>query len=136
MLDIGRRSPDLEVAAIKKYGRTRNWGVALQLLREGIESGVQLFRDHYVAAVSACRTGGQWQCALLVLSKMWEAKLEPDVIWSYSAGISACEKGEQWQRALALLSELREAELEPDSATAVGSARARKAVSGSRLWRC
>ncbi|CAK0853897.1 unnamed protein product [Prorocentrum cordatum] len=57
--------------------------------------------------------GEQWQRALALLSEMWEAKLEPDVI-SYNAGISACEKGEQWQRALALLSEMWEAKLEPD----------------------
>ncbi|CAK0858317.1 unnamed protein product [Prorocentrum cordatum] len=60
---------------------------------------------------------------------------------SYSAGISACEKGKQWQRALALLSEMWAAKLEPDvicttSATALGSARARKARSGSWRWRC
>ncbi|CAK0883306.1 unnamed protein product [Prorocentrum cordatum] len=44
---------------------------------------------------------------------MWEAKLEPNVIFSYSAGISACAKGSRWQRAVALLSEIREAKLEP-----------------------
>ncbi|CAK0837724.1 unnamed protein product, partial [Prorocentrum cordatum] len=49
--------------------------------------------------------GEQWQRARALLSEMWEAKLEPDVIFSYNAGISACEKGEQWQRALALLSD-------------------------------
>ncbi|CAK0881903.1 unnamed protein product, partial [Prorocentrum cordatum] len=49
--------------------------------------------------------GGQWQRARALLSEMWEAKLEPDVI-DYSAGISACEKGEQWQPALALLIEM------------------------------
>ncbi|CAK0804247.1 unnamed protein product [Prorocentrum cordatum] len=68
---------------------------------------------------------------------MREAKLEANVI-SYSAGISACELGRQWHRALALLSEMREAKLEPDvmSATTLGSARARRASSGSGLWRC
>ncbi|CAK0866903.1 unnamed protein product [Prorocentrum cordatum] len=45
---------------------------------------------------------------------MREAKLEPDVIFSYNAGVSACGKGEQWQRALALLSEMREAKLKPN----------------------
>ncbi|CAK0818312.1 unnamed protein product, partial [Prorocentrum cordatum] len=69
--------------------------------------------------------GEQWQRALALLSEMWEAKLEPNVICttilgearariSYNAGISACEKGEQWQRALALLSEMWEAKLEPN----------------------
>ncbi|CAK0832933.1 unnamed protein product [Prorocentrum cordatum] len=86
----------------------------------------------YSAGISACEKGEQWQRALALLSEMWEAKLEPDVI-SYSAGISACEKGEQWQRALALLSEMRQAKMEPNSATALGSARARRASSGSGL---
>ena len=80
----------------------------------------------YNAGISACEKGEQWQRALALLSEMWEAKLEPDVI-SYSAGISACEKGEQWQRALALLSEMWEAKLEPDVICTIipGAARAR-----------
>ncbi|CAK0800945.1 unnamed protein product [Prorocentrum cordatum] len=89
----------------------------------------------YNAGISACEKGEQWQRALALLSEMREAKLEPDVI-SYSAGISACEKGGQWQPALALLSEMQGAKLETDSATPLGSARARRASSGSRRWRC
>ncbi|CAK0891809.1 unnamed protein product [Prorocentrum cordatum] len=46
---------------------------------------------------------------------MREAKLEADVIFSYSAGICACEQGDQWQRALAVLSEMWEAQLKPDA---------------------
>ncbi|CAK0893392.1 unnamed protein product [Prorocentrum cordatum] len=109
----------------------------------------------YSAGISACEKGEQWQRwsptssatalgsararrassgsrALALLSEMREAKLEPDVI-SYSAGISACEKGEQWQRALALLSEIWSP---TSSATALGSARARRASSGSGRLRC
>ncbi|CAK0824583.1 unnamed protein product [Prorocentrum cordatum] len=69
---------------------------------------------HYVATVSACRKGGQWQHALSVLSGMWKAKLEPDVI-SCSAGISACGMGRQWQQALALLTGMWGVQLEPNS---------------------
>ncbi|CAK0853891.1 unnamed protein product [Prorocentrum cordatum] len=118
-------------ASIKNCGLIKRWSAALRLLREGIQLGVQLVPSHYIATVSACRTGGQWQRALSVLRSMWEAKLErnmreaklePNVI-SCNAGISACAKGEQWQRALkgeqwqralALLSEMWEAKLEPD----------------------
>ncbi|CAK0887382.1 unnamed protein product [Prorocentrum cordatum] len=100
----------------------------------------------YSAGISACEKGGQWQAALTLLSEMrralallsemWEAKLEPDVI-SYSAGISACKKSERWQRALTLLSQMWEAKLEPNaSATALGSARATRAGSGSWRWHC
>ncbi|CAK0846368.1 unnamed protein product [Prorocentrum cordatum] len=89
----------------------------------------------YNAGISACEKGGQWQRALALLSGVREAKLEPNVI-SYSAGISACAKGGQWQSALALFSEMWEAKLEPNSATALGSARARRAGSGSLRWLC
>ncbi|CAK0794602.1 unnamed protein product [Prorocentrum cordatum] len=141
MLGIGRGSREGVIsleASIKICVRTKQWSVALRLLREGLRLGVQLVPGHYIATASACRKGGQWQHALSVLSDMWKAKLEPNVI-SYSAGISACEKGGQWQRALALLSEMWEAKLEPDTtipATTLGSARARRASSGSRRLRC
>ncbi|CAK0872963.1 unnamed protein product [Prorocentrum cordatum] len=90
------------------------------------------------AGIGACKNGVQWQLTLALLSEMRSAKLEPNVIFSYSAGISACEKSKQWQRALVLLSEMWEAKLEPDviSATALGSVRARRASTGSWLWRC
>ncbi|CAK0788104.1 unnamed protein product [Prorocentrum cordatum] len=92
----------------------------------------------YSAGISACEKGEQWQRALALLSEIRKAKLGPVVIsLSYNAGISACEKCEQWQRALALLSEMREAKLAPNViSTARGSARARRASSGSRPWRC
>ncbi|CAK0834544.1 unnamed protein product, partial [Prorocentrum cordatum] len=125
MLGIGRGSREGVISR-----EASQWSVALRLLREGLRLGVQLVPGHYTATASACRKGGQWQHVLSVLSDMWEAKLEPNVIFSamqgpvrarrassgsgYNAGISACEKGEQWQRALALLSEMWEAKLEPD----------------------
>ncbi|CAK0800611.1 unnamed protein product [Prorocentrum cordatum] len=91
----------------------------------------------YSAGISACEKGDQWQRALALLSEMRDAKLEPNAIFSYNAGMSACEKGEQWQRALALLGGMREVKLEPNvSATMLGSARARRASSGSGRWRC
>ncbi|CAK0894594.1 unnamed protein product [Prorocentrum cordatum] len=107
----------------------------------------------YSAGISACEKGEQWQPALALLSEMREAKLEPDAISStiYFAGISACEqsgqwqwalallacgKVEQWQRALALLRDMWEAKQKPNSATTPGSARARRASSGSGRWCC
>ena len=35
----------------------------------------------YNAGISACEKGEQWQRALALLSEMWEAKLEPNVIF-------------------------------------------------------
>ena len=34
----------------------------------------------YNAGISACEKGEQWQRALTLLSEMWEAELEPNVI--------------------------------------------------------
>ncbi|CAK0905227.1 unnamed protein product [Prorocentrum cordatum] len=93
-------------------------------------------RLSYNAGISACEKGEQWQRALALLNEMWEAKLKPDVI-SYNAWISACKKGGQWQRALALLTRCGRRSWSPtSSATALGSARARRASSGSGPWRC
>ncbi|CAK0878229.1 unnamed protein product [Prorocentrum cordatum] len=86
----------------------------------------------YSAGISACQKGKQWEGVLALFSEMCEANVSPDVI-SYNAGVSAFEKGSQWQQALSLLSEMREAKLEPDSATTLGSVRARRARSGTRL---
>ena len=89
MLDIWRGSQERAVsfeAAIKKGGQTKHWRAALQLLREGIQSGTKLSPGPYIATASACRKGGQWQLALLLLSEMWEAKLEPNVIYTTILG--------------------------------------------------
>ncbi|CAK0840362.1 unnamed protein product [Prorocentrum cordatum] len=67
----------------------------------------------YNAGISACGKGETWRRAVALLSEMWEAQLEPNVI-SYSAGISACGKGAQWRRAVVLLSEMWEARLKPN----------------------
>eukprot|EP00959_Pyramimonas_sp_CCMP1952_P083521 1746236-Pyramimonas_sp.AAC.1 len=40
----------------------------------------------YSAGISACDKGEQWQRALVLLSEMWEAKLEPNVIFSTMQG--------------------------------------------------
>ncbi|CAK0845203.1 unnamed protein product [Prorocentrum cordatum] len=111
MLGIGRGSREGVIsleASIKNCGRTKQWSVALRLLREGLRLGVQLVPGHYIAIASACRKGGQWQHALSVLSDMWKAKLE-------------CGR-RSW--------------IPTSSATALGSARARRASSGSRRLRC
>jgi len=72
----------LDITPIKKYGQTKQWSAALQLLREGIQSGAKLSPGPYIVTASACRKGGQWHLALSLISEMWEGKLEPDVIKS------------------------------------------------------
>ncbi|CAK0853035.1 unnamed protein product [Prorocentrum cordatum] len=67
----------------------------------------------YSAWISVCAKGEQWQQALAILSEMWEAKLEHDIV-SYSAGVGAREKAGQWQRSLVLLSEMWEPKDDPD----------------------
>ncbi|CAK0851162.1 unnamed protein product [Prorocentrum cordatum] len=91
-------------ASIKNCGLTKEWSAALRLLREGVRLGVQLVPNHYVATISACRKGGQWQHALSVLSEMWEAKLEPDLATTPgSARARAASSGSKLCRCSAML---------------------------------
>ncbi|CAK0897833.1 unnamed protein product [Prorocentrum cordatum] len=157
-------------AATSACEKGKRWQQALLLISEMQQAKLEPDVIRYSAGISACEKGEQWQRALALLSEMRQAKLEPNLI-TYNAGISACEKGEQWQRALGLLSEVWEAKLEPSvilqrwdqrvregqavaavfgaaqrdargeaearlSPTTQGSARARRARSGSGLWRC
>ncbi|CAK0901138.1 unnamed protein product [Prorocentrum cordatum] len=138
--EAGARRPLVSYSAgISACEKGEQWQEALALLSGMREAKLEpnvISPTSCNAGVSACEKGDQWQRALALLCEMREARLEPDVIFSYSAGISACEKGDQWQRALALLSKMRGAKLEPNSVTTLGSARARRAISGSGLWRC
>ncbi|CAK0794992.1 unnamed protein product [Prorocentrum cordatum] len=136
-----RLEPDVTQTTTPGSARARRTSSGSELWRCCAKCGRRSWSPtfSYNAGISACEKGDQWQRALALLGEMREAKLEPDGI-SYSAGISACEKGEQWQRALALLSEMWEMKMKPDiiisSITTLGSARARRARSGSGRWRC
>ncbi|CAK0851280.1 unnamed protein product [Prorocentrum cordatum] len=105
-------------------------GLALHVSREASGSCVRDPR-HYTLTISTFGRRRQWQRALTLLSDMIETNVHADVI-CFSAGISACSKGGQWQQALLLLRKMGEVKVEPDSATALGSARARKAGGGNR----
>ena len=63
----------------------------------------------YIAAVSACVKGEQWQQALGLLAVMRQAELLPNVIL-YGVAISACEEGQQWKQALGLLAVIQQFE--------------------------
>ncbi|CAK0845141.1 unnamed protein product [Prorocentrum cordatum] len=76
----------------------------------GGEDGAQF---SYNAGISACGHGGGWQKALLLLSDMGEARLQPDGI-SFNAAMTACGRDGAWTQALSLLGELRGAGVEPD----------------------
>ncbi|CAK0847312.1 unnamed protein product [Prorocentrum cordatum] len=117
-----------------REGRAVAAGVGPAHRDTGGQPGTRRFS--YNAGISACEKSEQWQRALALLTEMREAKLEPNVI-SYSAGISACEKDEQWEQALAIFGEMCVAKVKPNvtSATTLGSPRARRASSGSGLWR-
>ncbi|CAK0788565.1 unnamed protein product [Prorocentrum cordatum] len=131
------KEPYHTVATISVLGKGRQWQRALSLLSELVDTAMEANVIAYGAGIGACEKGKQWQQALSLLKEIREAKLEPNVI-SCNAGISACGKCEQWQRALSLFGAMLEANLEPTviSATTLGPARARRASSGSGLWRC
>ncbi|CAK0900571.1 unnamed protein product [Prorocentrum cordatum] len=112
------------------------WQRVLSLLNGVADAELEQNVFSYNAAISACDKGGQWQRALALMAEIECVKLEPDVV-SYNAGVSACGKEGLWQHALELLSEMRGRALEPTTIpTTPGSARARRAGSGSRPWRC
>ncbi|CAK0888683.1 unnamed protein product [Prorocentrum cordatum] len=112
----------------EREGQAVAAGVGAAQRDERGEAGAEF---SYNTGISACEKGRQWQRALALLSEMWEARVERSIV-SYGSGISACGNGEQWRQALALLSEVWEARVGLDvSAAALGSARARRASSGS-----
>ena len=60
----------------------------------------------YGAAISACRSGGEWQKALDMPYDMRQRMVEPNVR-SYNAALSVCEKGNCWQEACSLWDKMR-----------------------------
>ncbi|CAJ1421995.1 unnamed protein product [Effrenium voratum] len=86
-------------AAISACAKASAWAAALGLLGE---AGARASGICWNAAITACEKGEQWERALLLLSRMPDYQLRPDVI-SCNSAISACEKSSSWQLALALL---------------------------------
>ena len=111
------------------------WQQALALLGEMWEAKLEPDVVSYNAGIGACETGGRWQRAAALISEKWETKLEPEVI-SYSSRSGACEKCQQWQQGLPIARRDAGGEIGVERyQLALGSARARKASSGSRLCR-
>ena len=87
--------------------------VTLQLLDEMQQRRLEPNVISFIATISACEKGRQWEKALQLLDEMQQRRLEPDVI-SFNAAISACGKGGQWDKALQLLDEMPQRRLDPD----------------------
>ncbi|CAK0890905.1 unnamed protein product [Prorocentrum cordatum] len=68
-------------AALRECASTKQWRLALELLREAPRARTQQDIKIYIynIAANACGKSGQWQQALSLLRESREVKLEPDV---------------------------------------------------------
>eukprot|EP00435_Cladocopium_sp_Y103_P062594 s92_g24.t1 len=86
---------------ISACGKSKEWPVALLLLK--VMGEIQLPADNfsYNAAISACGKGSAWEKAL----ELFRETPERDVI-SFNSAIDACKRGDNWQMALSLLEQM------------------------------
>ena len=61
-----------------------------------------------------CLKGEQWQRAMALLADMAEAKMEKDIMITYSTAINVSEKAQQWQLTLELVVGLAAARIQAD----------------------
>lgn len=101
---------------ISAFGRLREWGQALSLLKEVQTAGMTPTVVSFTAAISACGKRGKWQHALLLLDEMCKADVTPDSI-IFNAAISASERSREWQSALSLVDDMHRAGVAPDMMT-------------------
>ncbi|CAK0833632.1 unnamed protein product [Prorocentrum cordatum] len=127
-------------AGISACEKGEQWQRALALLSTMLEAKLKPDAAVFNAGISACEKGRQWQRALALLSGISEAELDPDVIqlqcWdqrvremrAVALGFSAAQRyvggAVGAQRLLHYYYKV------------LGSARARKAGSGSRRCQC
>ena len=70
------------------------------MLWEMRDAGIRLNVFSFIATISSCEKGDQWEEALAVLWDMRDAEMMLNAI-SFNAAISSCGKGDQWEEALA-----------------------------------
>ncbi|CAK0828802.1 unnamed protein product [Prorocentrum cordatum] len=126
------------IAGVSACGKGEQWQRGLALLSEmrmaKLEPNVFF---SYRGGISACERGKQWQRALSLLREMREAKVEPD-IFCYPRWDQCLREGRAVAdgTGAAERSVGGEAGAHRDSATALRSARAGRASSGRRHYRC
>ncbi|CAE8586321.1 unnamed protein product [Polarella glacialis] len=89
---------------IRDLGRERRWREAiggLARLRQSLQVGTIACN----AAITACKTGQQWEQAVGMLSLSHAWRVCPDTV-TFNALISACQRGQLWQKPLHLLDEM------------------------------
>ncbi|CAK0880205.1 unnamed protein product [Prorocentrum cordatum] len=110
-----------------REGRAVAAGAGLALRDVGGEAAAQ--RVSYSAGISACEKGDQWQRALALLSEMWDARLEPDIISPTICGTRS------WSPTSSLLQRWDQ-RVREGRAVAGGSGAAQRDVGGDAGARC
>jgi len=83
-----------------------NKQIALSLLQDARDLGLEPDTIVCNAALSACERGGQWEEALLLLREMDCVEGSPPDRVSYNTAIAALSRGGQWRMAVELLDEM------------------------------
>jgi pentatricopeptide repeat domain-containing protein 1 len=93
-------------AAIRACATENHWPIALSLLEDARDLGLEPDTIVCNAALSACERGGQWEEALLLLREMVCSDVSPPDRISYNTAIAALSRGGQWHKAIELLDEM------------------------------
>lgn len=93
-------------AAIRACATENHWPIALSLLQDARDLGLEPDTIVCNAALSACERGGQWEEALLLLREMDCVEGSPPDRVSYNTAIAALSRGGQWRMAVELLDEM------------------------------
>ncbi|CAE7545434.1 unnamed protein product [Symbiodinium sp. CCMP2592] len=117
-------------AALSACERGSQWLLALLLLQDMDDRGVQRDVISCSAAISACEKSAAWQSAVALVETMTTSQIRCDVV-CLGAAVAALAAGSEWSRALHMA---REMEVASVSLNVVAYGSALKACEMSRSW--